>query len=131
MNLPQIDQWVNTGTLRWIGGLRTYGQRLQFYLGMMNTTTLMLVLYETSPAISSRFPSVLAWLGFVAVILVPAIIAIDYVIMHPSQITYDQHQNGHENRSPNFRETMENQRKLTELQDQIEMLREEVNDESI
>lgn len=115
MSLPQADHWLSNGVLRWIGGVRTYGQRLTFYLGVLNTATLMLVLYETSPLVSDAFPSVAAWLAFVALGVVPAVIAVDYVLMHPSQIIYNQHQNGHENRSPNYRETMENQREIHRL----------------
>lgn len=115
MSLPQADRWLSGSALRWIGGVRTYGQRLTFYLGMINTATLMLVLYETSPLVSSIFPSVIIWLAFVGLGIVPVVIAVDYVLMHPSQITYQQHQNGHENRSPNYRETMENQREIHRL----------------
>jgi hypothetical protein len=127
MKIPQADKWVSTGILRWIGGVRTYGQRLQFYLGMINTATLMLVLYETSPLVSNAFPSVVTWLAFIALAVVPLVIGVDYVLMHPSQITYNQHQNGQENRSPNYRETMENQRKLEYLQEQIEELHEQID----
>lgn len=122
MSLPQADDWLSTGLLRKIGGLRTYGQRLQFYLGMINTATLMLVLYNTSPLVNDVFPSVAVWLAFITLVVVPAVVGVDFFVMHPSQITYNQHQNGHENRSPNYRETMENQRKLDELHRRLDEL---------
>ncbi len=110
--IPQADRWVSTRVLRYIGGLRTYGQRMQFYLGMLNTATLMIVLYHQSPVVNGLFPSVLVWLLVVGGIIVPAAVFVDYFLFHVAQITYNQHQNGHENRSPNYRETMENQRRI-------------------
>lgn len=122
MSIPQADTWLSTGTLRKIGGLRTYGQRIQFYLGMINTATLMLVLYNTSPLVNQTFPNVAVWLGFIALIVVPTVVGLDYVLMHPSQITYNQHQNGVEARSPNYRETMENQRRIDRLHEKLDEL---------
>jgi len=43
-------------------------------------------------------------------------------LLHPAQIIYDQFQNGHENRSPNYRETMENQRKIEALHERFDEL---------
>lgn len=122
MSLPQADAWLSTGMLRKIGGARTYGQRLQVYLGMMNTATLMLVLYNTSPLVNAVFPNVAVWLAFITFIVVPAVMSVDFFLMHPSQITYNQHQNGQENRSPNYRETMENQRMIARLHARLDEL---------
>lgn len=122
MKLPQADQWLSTGTLRKIGGLRTYGQRMQFYLGFANTATLMIVLYETSGLVNSLFPSMAVWLLFIGFVAIPAAVGFDYTIFHVAQITYNQHQNGHENRSPNYRETMTNQRLIEDLHEEIQEL---------
>ncbi|WP_433623527.1 hypothetical protein [Halomicrococcus sp. NG-SE-24] len=46
----------------------------------------MLVLYETSPLVSGVFPSVVTWLAFVALAVVPTVIAVDYILMHPSRL---------------------------------------------
>jgi hypothetical protein len=126
MSIPQADRWLSTDILRWVGGVRTYGQRLQFYLGMLNTATLMLVLYNTSPLVNEFFPSVAVWLAFIGLLVVPAVMGIDYFLMHPSQITYNQHQNGQENRSPNYRETMENQRRIDDLHDRLDDLEDSI-----
>lgn len=125
MNPPQIDDYLPKKFLRWIGGLRTYGARLNFYLGLLNTATLMLLLYKNSPLIRYIFPSVYVWLAAVAFVFVPFVVAIDYTIFHPSELTYNSHQVGRENRSPNFRETMNNQRLIKELQEDIEEIKDE------
>lgn len=129
MKLPQADRWLSTGTLRKIGGLRTYGQRMQFYLGFANTATLMIVLYETSEVVNSLFPGLAVWLLFIGGVAIPIAIAVDYVLFHVAQITYNQHQNGQENRSPNYRETMENQRRIDDMQNQLDSIREQLNDD--
>lgn len=122
MNIPQADRWLSTDILRKIGGVRTYGQRLQFYLGMINTATLMLVLYNTSPLVNNFFPSVAVWLAFIVLVVVPSVMGVDFFVFHPSQITYNMHQSGQENRSPNYRETMENQRRIDELHEKVDQL---------
>jgi hypothetical protein len=118
--IPQIDDYVGAGTLRKIGGLRTYGQRMTFYLGMLNTATLMIVLYHQSPTIRQTFPSTLWWLAFVAIVIIPAVVAFDYVVAHPSQITYNAHQSGQENRSPNYRETVKTKREVRRVHDRLD-----------
>lgn len=112
--IPQADEWLPTGVRRYIGGVRTYGQRLNFYLGVMNTATLMILAYQNVGLVRSLFPSLVAWLGFVAFVLVPGIIAFDYVLMHPSQITYNSHQQARSSRNPAFELIEENNRMLRE-----------------
>lgn len=120
--IPQADRWLSPGMLRYIGGLRTYGQRMTFYLGLLNTATLMIVLFHQSPVVNGIFPNVFVWLLFVGGIVVPVAVFADYFLFHVAQITYNQHQNGHENRSPNYRETMENQRRINSLDEKLDRL---------
>lgn len=49
-----------------------------------------------------------------------AVVLVDRVLLHPAQIMYQQYQNGHENRSPNYRATMENQRRIEALHDKLD-----------
>ena len=115
MNIPQADRWLPTSALRWIGGLRTYGARLTFYLGIMNTGTLMFVLYNQSGFIQSVFPSALHWLAFLAIVVVPAIIVVDYALFHVAEITYNAHQNSQANRNPGYRLTEQNNEMLRRM----------------
>jgi len=54
--------------------------------------------------------------------LVCGALVVDRVLLHPAQIIYNQYQNGHENRSPNYRETMHNQRRIEALHDRLDEL---------
>ena len=113
--IPQADRWLPTHILRWIGGARTYGQRLTFYLGMLNTATLMIVLYDSSDVVASVFPTVAHWLVFVGLVAVPAIVAFDYWLVHAAQITYNSHQQSQSNRNPGYALTEENNEMLRRL----------------
>ena len=115
MNIPQADRWLPTSALRWIGGLRTYGARLTFYLGFANTATLMYVLYNESALISSIFPSVAYWLAFLGFVAIPLLIVGDFVLFHVAEITYNAHQNSQANRNPGYRLTEENNEMLRQM----------------
>jgi len=103
----QADDVLPTAALQWIGGLRTYAARVQFFLG-----------------VQSVVPTVYHWVAFILLVVVPAAIAVDRVVLHPAQIIYNQHQNGDEGRSPNYRETMENQRRIEALHERLDELEE-------
>lgn len=119
VDLPQADRWLSTEALRLIGGVRTYGQRLTFYLGVMNTATLMFMLYRESTVIQSLFPNVLAWLAFIGFVAVPAIMAFDFGLMHPSQITYNSGQQAQTKRNPHYELTTEISQQLDRLEQQL------------
>ncbi len=116
----QADDVLPTSTLRVIGAMRTYAARMQFFLGVPNTLMIGILFYNDSAVVQSVFPTVFHWVAFILGLVVPAAIVVDRMLLHPAQIIYDQFQNGHENRSPNYRETMENQRKIDALHDRLD-----------
>jgi hypothetical protein len=116
----QADDVLPTSTLRVVGALRTYAQRMQFFLGVPNTLMIGVLFYNDSPLIASLFPTVYHWVGFIVLVVVPAAVVADRVLLHPAQIIYNQFQSGHENRSPNYRETMQNQRRIEALHDRLD-----------
>jgi len=120
----QADDVLPTTALQWIGGLRTYAARVQFFLGVPNTLMIGVLFYNDSPLIQSVVPTVYHWVAIILFGIVPAAIAVDRVLLHPAQIIYNQHQNGDEGRSPNYRETMENQRRIEALHDRLDELEE-------
>lgn len=122
----QADDVLPTSTLQVIGAMRTYAARMQFFLGVPNTLMIGVLFYNDSPVVQSVFPTVWHWVAFILGVVVPTAIVVDRTLLHPAQIIYNQHQNGHESRSPNFRETMENQRKIEALHDRLDEL--EVSD---
>lgn len=118
----QADDILPKQAMLWVGGLRTYAQRVQFFLGVPNTLMIGVLFYNDAPALQNVFPSVFHWVGFLLGVVVPAAIVVDRAVLHPAQIIYNQHMNGRENRSPNFRETMENQRRIEELHEKFDEL---------
>lgn len=124
----QADDYVPTGLLRYVGALRTYAQRIQFFLGLPNTLMIGVLFYNDAPMLYAYFPTVYHWIAFILVVVVPAAVFFDRVLLHPAQIIYNQHQNAHENRSPNYRETMENQRRIDALHDKVDELIDEEGD---
>jgi len=95
---------------------------MQFFLGVPNTLMIGILFYNDSGLVQSVFPTVYHWVGFIIGVVVPAAIVVDRMLLHPAQIIYNQYQNGHESRSPNFRETMENQRKIEALHERFDGL---------
>lgn len=116
----QADEWLPTPVLQTVGAIRTYAARIQFFLGVPNTLMIGVLFYNDSPFIQSVVPTVYHWIAIILLGVVPAAIAIDRVLLHPAQIVYNQHQNGDEQRSPNYRETMENQRRIEALHDRLD-----------
>jgi len=118
----QADDVLPTSTLRVIGAMRTYAARMQFFLGVPNTLMIGVLFYNDNAAVQSVFPTVWHWVAFILGVVVPAAIVVDRMLLHPAQIIYNQFQNGHENRSPNYRETMQNQRKIDALHERFDAL---------
>lgn len=118
----QADTVVPVGIMRYIGAVRTYGARMNFFLSVPNTLMIGALFYNDSAALQSVFPTIAHWMAFLLLVVVPGAILLDRVLLHPAQIIYQQHQHGHENRSPNYRETMENQRRIEALHDKIDDL---------
>lgn len=116
----QADAAVSTPFMRYIGAVRTYGARMNFFLSVPNTLMIGALFYNDNALLQSFFPSIWYWMGFLLFVVVPAGIALDRVLLHPAQIVYNQHQAGRENRSPNYRETMENQRRIEALHDKVD-----------
>lgn len=116
----QADDVVPKEWMRWIGGLRTYAARLNFFLGVPNTLMIGVLFYNDTVVLQSVFPTIFHWVGFLLLVVVPSAIGIDRVLLHPAQIIYNQHQNGRENRSPNYRETMETKRRVQRLHDRLD-----------
>lgn len=123
----QADEWLPTPVLQTIGALRTYAARMQFFLGVPNTLMIGVLFYNDSPLIQAYVPTVYHWVAIILLGVVPAAVAVDRVLLHPAQIVYNAHQNDDEARSPNYRETMENQRRIEALHDRLNEL--EVADE--
>lgn len=116
----QADQALPENVMRYIGAVRTYGSRMSFFLSVPNTLMIGGLFYNDSATLQSIFPSMLWWMGFLLFVVVPCGILVDRILLHPAQVTYQAHQVGRENRSPNYRETMENQRKIEELHDRLD-----------
>lgn len=116
----QADDVLPTSTLRVIGAVRTYAARMQFFLGVPNTLMIAVLFYNDSPLIQSYIPTVYHWVAIILFVVVPSAVLFDRVLLHPAQIIYQQYQNGHENRSPNYRETMQNQRRIEDLHDRLD-----------
>lgn len=111
----QADDYLPAGWLRVIGAMRTYAQRMQFFLGVPNTLMIAVLFYGDSALVQSVFPTVYHWVAFILAGVVPAAVVVDRVLLHPAQIIYNQHQNGVEERSPNYRETMNTKREVQRL----------------
>ncbi|WP_435551971.1 hypothetical protein [Natrinema sp. CGMCC1.2065] len=118
----QADSYVPDDWLRVIGACRTYAARMQFFLGVPNTLMIAVLFYRDSAVIQSFVPTVWHWVGIILFVVVPSAVLVDRVLLHPAQIIYDQYQNGHENRSPNFRETMATKRKVEGLEEKVDRL---------
>jgi len=118
----QADDVLSTGVLSVIGALRTYAARMQFFLGVPNTLMIAVLFYGDAPLIQSYIPTVYHWVALILFGVVPTAILVDRVLLHPAQIIYNQHQNGHESRSPNYRETMTNQREIQRLHEKLDRL---------
>lgn len=118
----QADDVVPEQAMRYVGAVRTYGARMNFFLSVPNTLMIAALFYVDSSTLQSLFPSMAHWIGFLLFVVVPGAIVLDRALLHPAQIIYQQHQHGRENRSPNYRETMENQRKLEALHDRLDEL---------
>lgn len=116
----QADSYLPTEWLRPIGALRTYAARMQFFLGVPNTLMIGVLFYNDSTTLQTYVPTVYHWVAIILFGVVPAAILVDRVLLHPAQIIYNQGQNGHENRSPNYRETMENQRRIDAVDDKLD-----------
>ena len=116
----QADEWLPDDLLRAIGALRTYAARMQFFLGVPNTLMIGVLFYNDSPLLQSFIPTVYHWIAVILFGVVPAAVLVDRVLLHPAQIMYQQYQNGHENRSPNYRATMENQRRIEALHEKLD-----------
>lgn len=116
----QADDWLPAPWLRVIGALRTYAQRMQFFLGVPNTLMIAVLFYSDSGLVQSVFPTVYHWVAFILAVVVPAAVVVDRVLLHPAQIIYNQAQNGHENRSPNYRETMNTKREVKRLHERLD-----------
>jgi len=116
----QADDVLPDSSLRVIGALRTYAARMQFFLGVPNTLMIAVLFYNDAPVLHGVFPTVYHWVGFILGVVVPGAVLVDRMLLHPAQILYNQHQNGRENRSPNYHETMENQRKIDGLHDRLD-----------
>jgi hypothetical protein len=127
----QADDVLSTGVLSVIGALRTYAARMQFFLGVPNTLMIAVLFYGDAPLIQSYIPTVYHWVALILFGVVPTAVLLDRMLLHPAQIIYNQHQNGHESRSPNYRETMTNQREIQRLHkklDRLEMTAETTTD---
>lgn len=116
----QADERIPVPVMSVLGGVRTYAARLNFFLGVPNTLMIAVLFYNDAPLIQSVIPTVYHWVAIIVFVVVPCAFAIDRVLLHPAQIVYNQHQNGHEDRSPNYRETMENQRQIEALHDRLD-----------
>lgn len=116
----QADDILPKGILQAVGAMRTYAARMQFFLGVPNTLMIGVLFYNDSPLLQTYIPTVYHWVAIILFGVVPAAVAMDRLLLHPAQIVYNQHQNGDEGRSPNYRETMENQRRIDALHDKLD-----------
>lgn len=115
MNPPQIDDYLPTSYLRYLGAIKTFAARSQFYAAFPQFVMIATLFYYQSDLIQSYFPNIWHWVAFLGVIGV-ATVVFEYTVMFPSQITFNAGQNSRENRNPLFREVMRLHRRLDELE---------------
>ncbi|MBS3761210.1 MAG: hypothetical protein KGY43_07070, partial [Halodesulfurarchaeum sp.] len=73
----QADDVLPTAPPQWIGGLRPYAARVQFFLGVPNTLMIGVLFYNDSPLIQSYVPTVYHWVAIILFGVVPAAVAVD------------------------------------------------------
>lgn len=113
--LKQADSYIPTSLLRYIGGLRTYAARLNFFLGIPNSIMISILFYNSSPIAQSIFPSVFYWVGFISFVFIPTVVFTDRFLLHPAQITYQAHQNSKTNRNPIYEKVEETNKIIKEM----------------
>lgn len=113
--LPQIDEYVPTKPLRYLGGAKEYAGRSRFYFSFPQFFMIAILFYFESRLIQAIFPNVWVW-GAAIVVFGVAVAVFEYVFMHPAQIMYNRHQEARANRDPVYREV----RRLHDRLDAIE-----------
>ena len=116
----QADDYLPTSVLRYVGGMRTYAARINFFLGVPNTLMIGVLFYGDSKLIQSVFPTVFHWVGFVLFVAVPMAVVVDRVLLHPAQIVYNAHQSSHTNRNPTYRLVQDNNQRLQALETKLQ-----------
>lgn len=78
----------------WLGGIRDMMQRLQSYQGLLNGLLLLATVYTVREKTIIKHLPWMTFAIFVGVIAVGMIIIgiVDYKLVHPSQIAYQQHE---------------------------------------
>lgn len=120
--LRQADEILPPRIMQLIGAARTYAARINFFLAVPNTLMIAVLFYQQSPLVQSVIPTVYHWVALILFGIVPAAVLCDRMLLHPAQIIYQHHQGARENRSPNFRETMENQREIKRIHDRLDRI---------
>jgi len=115
MNIPQIDSYLPARWLRVIGATKTFAARSQFYFSFPQFIMIATLFYYQSGLIQSAFPTIYLWVAFLFVVGLSTMV-FEYVVMFPSQITFNAGQNSRENRNPLFREVMALHRRLDDLE---------------
>lgn len=118
MNPPQIDDYLSARWLRYLGAIKTFAARSQFYAAFPQFVMIATLFYYQSDLVQSFFPTIWGWVAFLAVIGVGTVIW-EYTVMFPSQITFNAGQNSRENRNPLFKEVMKLHRRLDEIEPQL------------
>lgn len=116
--LPQIDDYATGPWLVRIAGLKQLASRSQFYIGLPNTLMIAVLFYNDSPAVRSIFPTVYWWLGFIVLVFIPGVLAMDYSLVWPLEIKFKANHTQKSDRSPLYDRVMENQEKLNEILDE-------------
>lgn len=112
----QIDdiESLPNNMLLFIGAIRTYMGRLNFFLGVPNTFMIAILFYNDTTVLHKIFPTVFHWILFIALVFVPSVILFDRMILHPAQIAYNHFQSSKENRNPVYKEVMEIKKMMEE-----------------
>lgn len=113
---PQLDDYASARTLRAIGFCKEFAARARFYFGYPQFLMIAVLFYYQSALIRDAFPTIWAWVAFLAVGGIAAM-AFEYVVVYPSQVVFNRGQGEREQRSPMFQEVMANSRKIDRLLD--------------
>lgn len=114
MRTVQADEFVPDKPLRYLGAAKTYAMRVRAYFGYPQFVMIAILFYYQSALIRSTFPTVWIWGAFLVLVGVAAMV-FEYVVMHPAQIIYNAGQGSRENRNPEYRQVVENGRKIDDL----------------
>lgn len=116
---PQVkisDKWAHR-----LGAFREIGFQALGYLSVPNGLMIALTYYRGAEFIQQVFPSAVHWAGFYMLMGVGVMIFHYSIIYGPWQ-SFIQHQSEREDRSPQYRETVQNQQLIEDLHERMDRI---------